>query len=235
MGVLKCSSCKATSSPEWRKGPSGKKELCNACGLRFARSRAKKDGNNLTQRRRKDKGIVKRESATPPTSASPSYSSIRRSFGDTSFSTSSPGSASGSDIYSHSNRHVLDNMTPSPSPPASTMNFVHYSPSGDNRPPYTSHSNAFYSAPSPLSHPPVSHEQEQQHNTQLPPLGQLSSYGGSRHSPLVTSSSPISHSALTSTLPPASYERERDRDRELPPTPLSAEPRHSRRSILTQQ
>lgn len=30
MGVLKCSSCKATTSPEWRKGPSGKKELCNA-------------------------------------------------------------------------------------------------------------------------------------------------------------------------------------------------------------
>jgi GATA zinc finger len=29
-GILKCSSCKATSSPEWRKGPSGKKELCNA-------------------------------------------------------------------------------------------------------------------------------------------------------------------------------------------------------------
>ena len=30
MGVLRCSSCKATQSPEWRKGPSGKKELCNA-------------------------------------------------------------------------------------------------------------------------------------------------------------------------------------------------------------
>ena len=30
MGVLKCSSCKATQSPEWRKGPTGKKELCNA-------------------------------------------------------------------------------------------------------------------------------------------------------------------------------------------------------------
>jgi hypothetical protein len=29
-GVLRCSSCKATTSPEWRKGPSGKKELCNA-------------------------------------------------------------------------------------------------------------------------------------------------------------------------------------------------------------
>lgn len=30
MGIQKCTSCKATQSPEWRKGPSGKKELCNA-------------------------------------------------------------------------------------------------------------------------------------------------------------------------------------------------------------
>lgn len=29
-GILECSSCGATASPEWRKGPSGKKELCNA-------------------------------------------------------------------------------------------------------------------------------------------------------------------------------------------------------------
>lgn len=31
IGIQKCTSCKTTSSPEWRKGPSGKKELCNAC------------------------------------------------------------------------------------------------------------------------------------------------------------------------------------------------------------
>jgi hypothetical protein len=30
IGVPRCSSCKATQSPEWRKGPSGKKDLCNA-------------------------------------------------------------------------------------------------------------------------------------------------------------------------------------------------------------
>lgn len=30
VGILRCTSCKVTSSPEWRKGPSGKKELCNA-------------------------------------------------------------------------------------------------------------------------------------------------------------------------------------------------------------
>lgn len=29
-GITRCASCKATHSPEWRKGPSGKKDLCNA-------------------------------------------------------------------------------------------------------------------------------------------------------------------------------------------------------------
>ncbi|KZV83131.1 hypothetical protein EXIGLDRAFT_684196 [Exidia glandulosa HHB12029] len=53
-GVTKCSNCSIKSSPEWRKGPSGKKDLCNACGLRFARSRAKREGHPI-QRRKKDK------------------------------------------------------------------------------------------------------------------------------------------------------------------------------------
>ncbi|KAH7106543.1 hypothetical protein BKA62DRAFT_298611 [Auriculariales sp. MPI-PUGE-AT-0066] len=30
-GVTRCSNCKIKQSPEWRKGPSGKKDLCNAC------------------------------------------------------------------------------------------------------------------------------------------------------------------------------------------------------------
>ncbi|KAF8526027.1 hypothetical protein BU17DRAFT_62559 [Hysterangium stoloniferum] len=52
-GVMRCAACKSTSSPEWRKGPSGKKDLCNACGLRYSRAKAKKDGVS-SQRRRKD-------------------------------------------------------------------------------------------------------------------------------------------------------------------------------------
>ncbi|PBK75594.1 hypothetical protein ARMSODRAFT_949870 [Armillaria solidipes] len=92
VGVLKCSSCKATSSPEWRKGPSGRKELCNACGLRYARSRAKKEGSvpssshhhKSSGNGRKEKSslslnVVKREreqnSATPPRSAGSSVAS----------------------------------------------------------------------------------------------------------------------------------------------------------------
>ncbi|KAJ6619698.1 hypothetical protein B0H10DRAFT_2024503 [Mycena sp. CBHHK59/15] len=216
MGVLKCSSCKATTSPEWRKGPSGKKELCNACGLRYARSRAKKEGTSQSQRKRKEKGGAGKRaaSATPPTSATSSntsYSAIRRNYDDSSFS--STGSGSGSDVYPR-----LDDQTPSPSPPASNMSFVHYSP-GDNHPHYpASGAGPFYSVPSPLSNPPVQ-PQSSQH-----------SYP-ERVSPM-HSGSPTAHSPLTSTAP--SYEREREREL-LPPTPISAEPRHARRSILTQQ
>ncbi|KAF7322413.1 hypothetical protein HMN09_00019300 [Mycena chlorophos] len=32
-----CITCGRTDSPEWRKGPSGPKTLCNACGLRYAK------------------------------------------------------------------------------------------------------------------------------------------------------------------------------------------------------
>ena len=33
-----CTWCGITSSPEWRPGPTGKKTLCNACGLKFSRT-----------------------------------------------------------------------------------------------------------------------------------------------------------------------------------------------------
>ncbi|RCH93163.1 blue light receptor [Rhizopus azygosporus] len=36
-GDLMCAICQTRDSPEWRKGPNGPKELCNACGLRFAK------------------------------------------------------------------------------------------------------------------------------------------------------------------------------------------------------
>ncbi|KAF8071733.1 hypothetical protein FPV67DRAFT_1667202 [Lyophyllum atratum] len=255
-GVLKCSSCKATSSPEWRKGPSGKKELCNACGLRYARSRAKKEGHAQPQRRRKDKssaGIIKQRaaSATPPTSASPSYSSsapasssMRRSFGDTSFS--STGSNSGSEIY-HPHPHLhphhghLDEekYKPSPSPPGQggPMSFVHYAPGGPGHP----HTHPFYNVPSssPLAHAPVQVPLNE-HSGHVNGSGSAASLGAYGGRP---AGSPLA------TIPPASFEREREREkerdrekeregkRELPPVPLSVEPRHAhaRRGILTQQ
>lgn len=44
-----CTGCGKSNSPEWRRGPSGHKTLCNACGLRYARSltrRKKKKGKD---------------------------------------------------------------------------------------------------------------------------------------------------------------------------------------------
>lgn len=37
-----CAQCQSKDSPEWRKGPNGPKELCNACGLRYAKLLASK-------------------------------------------------------------------------------------------------------------------------------------------------------------------------------------------------
>ncbi|PWN31348.1 uncharacterized protein FA14DRAFT_140012 [Meira miltonrushii] len=39
--TMKCSMCGTTKSPEWRRGPAGKKSLCNACGLRYSRETTK--------------------------------------------------------------------------------------------------------------------------------------------------------------------------------------------------
>jgi hypothetical protein len=189
-----------------------------SCGLRYARSRAKKEGHTLTsQRRRKDKvaaAAVKRESATPPVSGSAAYPSLRRGGYDNSFSA---GSNSGSEVYSQSSHHGLDALTPSPSPPASSVNFVHYSPqsqsqAGENRQTYNNNSGSFYSVASPLSNPPVVNPQH----------GNPMSAYSDRLSP------------VTSTTAPASFERDREKDRELPPTPISAEPKQ-RKSAQTHE
>ncbi|KAK2594558.1 white collar 2 type of transcription factor [Conoideocrella luteorostrata] len=43
-----CTDCGTLDSPEWRKGPSGPKTLCNACGLRWAKKEKKR--NNSSQK-----------------------------------------------------------------------------------------------------------------------------------------------------------------------------------------
>ena len=39
LGIV-CRLCKATETPEWRRGPDGPKTLCNACGLQYKKQRA---------------------------------------------------------------------------------------------------------------------------------------------------------------------------------------------------
>ena len=35
----KCEACNATSTPQWRRGPSGSRTLCNACGVKYSQGR----------------------------------------------------------------------------------------------------------------------------------------------------------------------------------------------------
>ncbi|KAK3299959.1 uncharacterized protein B0H64DRAFT_3439 [Chaetomium fimeti] len=42
-----CTDCGTLESPEWRKGPSGPKTLCNACGLRWAKREKKKSASHV--------------------------------------------------------------------------------------------------------------------------------------------------------------------------------------------
>jgi hypothetical protein len=32
-----CANCHTNNTPEWRRGPSGQRDLCNSCGLRWAK------------------------------------------------------------------------------------------------------------------------------------------------------------------------------------------------------
>ncbi|WFC94339.1 hypothetical protein MBRA1_000969 [Malassezia brasiliensis] len=64
-----CSSCGKSNSPEWRRGPSGHKTLCNACGLRYARSLSNK------RKRAKDGTVVTVEPTGDPNMVPPSRGS----------------------------------------------------------------------------------------------------------------------------------------------------------------
>lgn len=228
LGVLKCSSCKVTSSPEWRKGPSGRKELCNACGLRYARSRAKKEGHVVsTQRRKKEKAgavAANEESAVPSTPSIPiagATSTTRRGAleGSTFTSPSSVGSGSGSEPYSQPSPVAAEDNRPSPSPPLPGLNFVHYHPSEPSSGPshhqprvdgraFPYHaSSPFQPSPSPLSSGQL---------TLRPPRGQddvpgSSSRSGSYH----PYPSPSSNSTT--------FERAKMQDRHLTSLPPSPE------------
>jgi len=153
IGILWCSSCRVTSSLEWRKGPSGQRELCNvciiiphslchelprgshvlwlSCSLHYARSRAKKVGHAATtQCRKKEKMtlIAAREEVCPSQSSlfAIAGSGTRGSmFESTSFtSTLSVSSASGSDVCSQHSPIVPE---PEPSLPSSSLKFISYS------------------------------------------------------------------------------------------------------------
>ncbi|KAF9236731.1 hypothetical protein BU15DRAFT_89025 [Melanogaster broomeanus] len=220
VGIPRCTSCKVTSSPEWRKGPSGKKELCNACGLRYARSRAKKEGHvATTQRRKKEKPTAVGAKDQPPIPSHTAPIAIAgpaargSAFESGSFvSTSSVGSASG----------IQFPQSPSPSPPSSAFSFVHYS----HPPPLPHHAqtrnegrmqfpSSFYQTPSPLSNQ-TSQRTSRGHDESSVPSSRSSA-----------SSLPAGGNSLA---PLSSFEREKGDERHMP-TSASSEKKYEKFAI----
>ncbi|CAJ0903663.1 4945_t:CDS:10 [Entrophospora sp. SA101] len=58
-GLKECESCHTNTSPEWRRGPTGHKTLCNACGLRYSRTIARE--NRKKEQAHSEEEMRKRE------------------------------------------------------------------------------------------------------------------------------------------------------------------------------
>ena len=60
-----CANCHTTSTPEWRRGPSGNRDLCNSCGLRWAKQNGRvsprASSQHSTQSEKSRKGASPRQ------------------------------------------------------------------------------------------------------------------------------------------------------------------------------
>jgi hypothetical protein len=201
-GVTECASCGTTASPEWRRGASGKKDLCNAyvcqyctlhldlmpmhsCGLRYSRQRAKSQGAAPPRRK---KASITDEGLTPPP-----LPAVRRG--------SAPDISMPGPSYALYAASTASSQTPSPSPPAHIINFGHYnaygsSPGGMHYTPALASSQdyaaAAYYTPPPHTLPRTSDAG--------PNYSQAQRYNES-------ASSSMAHAYASGFPPPASYER----------------------------
>ncbi|KAF4637936.1 hypothetical protein G7Y89_g152 [Cudoniella acicularis] len=64
-----CANCHTRVTPEWRRGPSGQRDLCNSCGLRWAKQTGRVSPRNST--RTNDAGSKNSQKSTSPAHSSP--------------------------------------------------------------------------------------------------------------------------------------------------------------------
>ncbi|KAI0127948.1 PAS domain-containing protein [Xylariales sp. AK1849] len=61
--VRDCANCHTRNTPEWRRGPSGQRDLCNSCGLRWAKQTGRVSPRNSSRGGNND--AASRKSASP--------------------------------------------------------------------------------------------------------------------------------------------------------------------------
>ncbi|KAL2163732.1 hypothetical protein VTH06DRAFT_5791 [Thermothelomyces fergusii] len=76
--VKDCANCHRTDTPEWRRGPSGNRDLCNSCGLRWAKQTGKVSPRNTSRSNSDASTGSKRTSVSTVGSNSPSGASPLR-------------------------------------------------------------------------------------------------------------------------------------------------------------
>ncbi len=59
-----CANCHTRVTPEWRRGPSGQRDLCNSCGLRWAKQVSRSNSNDSGTVRQPSKGWSPSDSST---------------------------------------------------------------------------------------------------------------------------------------------------------------------------
>ncbi|GAA5938109.1 hypothetical protein JCM3775_005344 [Rhodotorula graminis] len=202
-----CESCGTVNSPEWRKGPTGAKSLCNACGLRYARSvaRQKKQAEAAA-----NGGPPPKKSKKKATAAAQKLAALEAA-GDSS-STGTPGPAASLPPGSQ----PLPGHSPITSAAYDLSAFTHAPHSAPK--PYTPYYASAPQLPSPYSHAPsptMTHTPQYSSPgvggptapSYFPPMGYPSPYGAG-HPPPPPQSAP--HPGMPSmpthaSLPPLSH------------------------------
>ncbi|TWU78060.1 blue light receptor [Metarhizium rileyi] len=69
--VRDCANCHTRNTPEWRRGPSGQRDLCNSCGLRWAKQTGRVSPRNSSRGGNNGNGDAQSKKSTSPIHSSP--------------------------------------------------------------------------------------------------------------------------------------------------------------------
>jgi len=95
--VRDCANCHKRDTPEWRRGPSGNRDLCNSCGLRWAKQTGKVSPRNTSRANSDASAASKRASVSTAGTNSPAGASpLRREVSSDAVSVGSSGMERGS-------------------------------------------------------------------------------------------------------------------------------------------
>ncbi|KAK4194476.1 putative white collar 1 protein [Triangularia verruculosa] len=118
--IRDCANCHTRNTPEWRRGPSGQRDLCNSCGLRWAKQRGAQTGR-VSPRNSSRGGDAQSKKSNSPSHASP----LQREVSSSSTATVKPAPTDTPPNTESGNRSssVTPSNAPTPSDNSSTGGF----------------------------------------------------------------------------------------------------------------